>query len=215
MSNIVGRFPAVVRPTVGSCRSRTSVMRLGLILALGGWTAILFLGAWVLAADRGGSPNDFDATVAPILVRRCLDCHSGADPKGKLDLSRRASAFAGGESGPAIVAGQARREPALGAGRGGRDAAQGAAARRPRRPRSATGSPAGPAWGTDPIDPSRSRPSRRAGRDWWSLQPVRRPEPPDGRATRTGSARRSIAFVLHEARSRAGSRPRPRPTGGR
>src|SRR5277367_5792569 len=39
------------------------------------------------AGERLGS--DFDGQVAPLLVRRCLDCHSGPDPKGKLDLSRR------------------------------------------------------------------------------------------------------------------------------
>src|SRR4051812_36284700 len=49
---------------------------------------------------------DFDRTVAPILARRCLDCHSGAEPKGKLDLSRRASAAKGGDGGPAVVPGK-------------------------------------------------------------------------------------------------------------
>src|SRR5947208_17047369 len=49
---------------------------------------------------------DFDTQVAPILASRCLECHSGAEPKGKLDLSRSKTAVAGGESGEAIVAGQ-------------------------------------------------------------------------------------------------------------
>ena len=53
-----------------------------------------------------GQGRDFDAKVAPILARRCLDCHSGPDPKGKLDLSTNASALAGGKSGPAIVPGK-------------------------------------------------------------------------------------------------------------
>jgi len=47
----------------------------------------------------------FDQTIAPILSAHCFECHSGAKPKGKLDLSRRATAFRGGESGPAIVVG--------------------------------------------------------------------------------------------------------------
>ena len=37
---------------------------------------------------------------------------------------------------------------------------------------------AGRGWGTDPIDPYQVTTSRRAGRDWWSLQPVRRPTVP-------------------------------------
>ena len=49
---------------------------------------------------------DFDRQVAPILAGRCLECHSGAEPKGKLDLSQAKAALAGGESGAAIEAGK-------------------------------------------------------------------------------------------------------------
>ena len=38
---------------------------------------------------------------------------------------------------------------------------------------------AGATWGTDPIDPYQATTPRRAGRDWWSLQPVRRTEVPE------------------------------------
>ena len=37
---------------------------------------------------------------------------------------------------------------------------------------------AGADWGTDPIDTFQATTSRRASRDWWSLQPVTRPPPP-------------------------------------
>jgi hypothetical protein len=37
---------------------------------------------------------------------------------------------------------------------------------------------AGANWGTDPIDPWAVTTASRAGRDWWSLQPVRRPPVP-------------------------------------
>jgi hypothetical protein len=37
---------------------------------------------------------------------------------------------------------------------------------------------AGARWGTDPLDPFQVTTARRAGRDWWSLQPVKRPSPP-------------------------------------
>src|SRR5262249_42634428 len=53
-----------------------------------------------------GAGIDFDRAVAPLIARRCLDCHSGPDPKGKLDLSRKNAALAGGETGTAIVPGK-------------------------------------------------------------------------------------------------------------
>ena len=78
---------------------------------------------------------------------------------------------------------------------------------RPRRPRCGTGSPAGRAWGTDPIDPYQVTTSRRAGRDWWSLQPVRRPQPPAVR--RAGWVRTPIdAFVLQKLEA-SGLAPAP------
>ncbi len=56
---------------------------------------------------------------------------------------------------------------------------------------------AGAGWGTDPIEPFTVTTSRRAGRDWWSLQPVRRPQPPPVR--RAGWVRAPIdAFVLQK-----------------
>ena len=41
--------------------------------------------AWIVALSIGPAaladqPKGFDASVAPILARRCLDCHSGAEP---------------------------------------------------------------------------------------------------------------------------------------
>src|SRR5262245_27462084 len=58
-----------------------------------------------LWAEENPASNTFDSQIAPLLSDRCLDCHSGREPKGKLDLSSRTSAFAGGESGAALVPG--------------------------------------------------------------------------------------------------------------
>lgn len=44
----------------------------------------------------------FESEVYPILKKHCLACHSGATPKGELDLSLRSSILKGGKSGPAI-----------------------------------------------------------------------------------------------------------------
>ncbi|WP_197533656.1 DUF1592 domain-containing protein [Symmachiella dynata] len=47
----------------------------------------------------------FANQVAPLLAKQCLDCHDSFAKKGGLDLSRQASAVAGGENGKAIVPG--------------------------------------------------------------------------------------------------------------
>ena len=119
----------------------------------------------------------FDATVAPLLIERCIDCHSGAKPKGGLDLTKRAETFKRGKSGPGIVP---------------KDLAKSVLWQRveagempPKKPLPEKEKAilkawiaSGAAWGTDPIDPFRVTTSKRAGYDWWSLQPVKRPPLP-------------------------------------
>jgi hypothetical protein len=155
------------------------------------WFAILVVGSSATLADE---PAGFDSTVAPILARRCLDCHSGADAKGKLDLSRRGPAMLGGEGGAAIVAGKPEESSVWERVETGEMP--------PKHPLPADERAAlrnwiasGATWGTDPIDPYQATTSRRAGRDWWSLRPVVRPEVP--KVAREGWARTPVdRFVL-------------------
>ena len=121
---------------------------------------------------------DFDRTVAPILARHCLDCHAGSDPKGKLDLSRRGSTLAGGVTGPAVVPGSPG-ESLLWERVEGNEMP-------PRHPLSQDEKTvlkawieAGAGWGTDPVDPFQVTTNKRAGRDWWSLQPLGQPVLPE------------------------------------
>ena len=44
----------------------------------------------------------FEDKVVSILQDNCLKCHSGNEPKGELNLTRRESILTGGESGPAV-----------------------------------------------------------------------------------------------------------------
>jgi hypothetical protein len=134
------------------------------------------------AASRAGDAGaaDFDREVAPLLARHCLDCHSGADPKGAFDISRRKTAFSGGKSGSPIAPG--KPEESLLWERVAGDEMP------PKAPLSASEKTVlrqwiagGAHWGTDPIDPFQVTTARRAGRDWWSLQPVKRPAPAAGR----------------------------------
>jgi hypothetical protein len=115
---------------------------------------------------------DFDRVVAPVLAGRCIDCHSGPKPKGKLDLSRKEQAL------EHIVAGAPDRSrlwevvetddmP-------------------PKHPLPETEKAIlrgwianGATWGRDPIDPFRYSSAARAGYDWWSLQPLNAPPPPE------------------------------------
>ncbi len=56
------------------------------------------------AVDRDA--HRFETEVAPILSRHCLECHDSSTRKGKLDLSRKDKALAGGRDGPPIVPGK-------------------------------------------------------------------------------------------------------------
>ncbi|MFO0937356.1 MAG: DUF1553 domain-containing protein [Gemmataceae bacterium] len=138
---------------------------------------LFVLSALLTPTFRTDGDLDFDRTVAPLLAERCLDCHTGAEGKGKLDLSTKAGITKGGKGGPAVVA---------------RNLADSLLWQRidadempPKHPLPANERAVlkrwieqGAKWGTDPIDPHRMTTSNRAGTDWWSLQPLTKPTPP-------------------------------------
>jgi hypothetical protein len=133
----------------------------------------LLFGLPASAAD----PLEFDRDVAPLLAARCLDCHNATDEKGGLDLTGSQSALAGGDGGIAIVAGNPEDSPLWQRVRDGEMP--------PKTPLSEAEKSVfrrwisgGAKWGTDPIDRYRFTGARRAGYDWWALQPVRRSTPP-------------------------------------
>jgi hypothetical protein len=55
---------------------------------------------------KGKKEDQFQTEIAPLIARRCLECHRTAAKKGGLDLSLKTTAMTGGESGPAIVPGK-------------------------------------------------------------------------------------------------------------
>src|SRR5262249_58527401 len=57
------------------------------------------------------------------------------------------------------------------------------------------------------IDPFRVSTAKRAGHDWWSLQPVRRPIPPDVKTS--GWARNPIDRFILAQLEKAGLKPSP------
>lgn len=63
---------------------------------------------FALAEEQSAPEVFFGARVERILVSRCLGCH-GSDAKGGLDLRSKESAFRGGDSGPVLVPGDAKK----------------------------------------------------------------------------------------------------------
>ena len=49
----------------------------------------------------------FESRIRPVLVERCLDCHSGDEPESGLNLSSRELMLRGGELGTAVLPGKA------------------------------------------------------------------------------------------------------------
>src|SRR5262245_20556135 len=62
---------------------------------------VVALGVLLIAGVRSAAADgpDFDRSVAPLIMRRCLECHNASDAKGELDLTRQDRALAGGASG--------------------------------------------------------------------------------------------------------------------
>lgn len=122
--------------------------------------------------------DDTAVKTTAILARNCLECHNGSDRKGGLNLAKREDALRGGDSGAALVPGDAK---SLLLSR----IADGEMPPKERPKLSADDQQlisewiaGGATWSEDPINPFRYSSERRAGYDWWSLQPVRRVEPP-------------------------------------
>ncbi len=156
------------------------------------WPSLLLV-ALLVPTGVARAAVDFNTQIAPLLARRCLECHSGTDPKSGLDLSQAAGALKGGKNGPALVPGNLAASGMWEKVRGQKMP--------PKNPLPAGEQEllrqwilAGAAWGA-PIDPFQITSERRAGYDWWSLQPIQRPEPPAIKTPRW--ARNPIdAFIL-------------------
>ena len=66
-----------------------------------------------LGAVLGAAEPDFDHAVVPLLRKHCAECHAGDKKKGGFSLNDRASTLAGGESGKAVVPGNAAKSPLI------------------------------------------------------------------------------------------------------
>src|SRR5262249_31790154 len=124
----------------------------------------------------------FARQIAPLLRQRCLNCHAArqggsAGPRGDLALTSRSSLLAGGATGPAVEPGRASASLLF---QYVRDK------KMPPRPPPTSREvelrrrwiDSGAKWEGRPLQPVKVAAGGRAGRDWWSLQPIRRPAVP-------------------------------------
>ncbi|MBC7820929.1 MAG: PSD1 domain-containing protein, partial [Planctomycetaceae bacterium] len=154
-----------------------------------------------------------ETDVAVVLARNCLECHNASDRKGGLDLTRREKALAGADSGQVLKPGDldsllVKRIESGEMPPKGRDRLS-ADDRKLLRDWVKDGA----IWAADPIDPFLYTSARRAGYNWWSLQPLRIVEPPPVQRIRSvseGGAGQTLNpidnFILHRL-EKAGLKP--------
>jgi hypothetical protein len=139
--------------------------------------ACLSLVAILTTAAHASPPPtpDFNTDIRPILERSCYSCHGPEKHKAGLRLDVRSSAMRGGESGPALVPGQSARSLLMKLIRG-QDAdrvmpAKGDALTAGQIATLGIWIDAGAPWPDDGVQVADRR-------DWWSLKPIARPQPP-------------------------------------
>ncbi|MFN7804874.1 MAG: PSD1 and planctomycete cytochrome C domain-containing protein [Planctomycetaceae bacterium] len=148
----------------------------GFLLALG-------LGCGALVAVGAEPSPDFEKEVAPILVKRCLECHNARDANGQLVLTTADRLARGGDGGEVVLAGDPEASPLWQRVHSGEMPP-------PRRGQSQQLPPAeqevlkrwiaaGATWPAGrTLDLFEATTDVRGGRDFWSLLPVMKPEVP-------------------------------------
>ncbi len=169
--------------------------------------AAVFLGAAVSSPAQPAPTADqaefFETTIRPLLADNCFQCHDSrtTTPSGGLRLDSRDGLLAGGDTGPAMVPGDAaasalvRRvlgRPALMPPTGA--LAEGQIAALAEWVEMGAPWPAGARAAADPPDPSEPFDLDRRRREHWAWQPVR-PVAPPAVSDPTWSARPVDRFI--------------------
>ncbi|MBI1917654.1 MAG: PSD1 domain-containing protein [Planctomycetes bacterium] len=187
-------------------RARVLLRTLGGPAVAATLAGLVFLSASPLVSADKAKPVDglkvFREEVRPLLVGKCLVCHGGERTRNGLDLKRRARVLTGGENGPALVPGSADKS-LLYRKLAGHEMP-------PQNPLAEEQIAAFKRW-IDAGAPYEDEPlvyvARRAGPDWWSLRPVRRPPVPRVTDPRAG-ANAVDAFLVRTLQEK-GLRPAP------
>ncbi len=141
--------------------------------------------------------SDFERDVAPLIVQRCLECHSEVDPSGGLDLTRYDTLMRGGDSGLAIDVADASSLllKRLSSGemppeKNGKSQALSGDELAVFRSWIASGAK----WPESRVlDPFERTNGKRAGRDWWAWQPIKRTADES-----TSSSQNSIDLLIQQ-----------------
>src|ERR1700687_621199 len=138
--------------------------------------ATLIVALWTQGQLR--ADDLFSDQIAPVLRQRCVHCHNPQKSKGDLDLTTRDSLLKGGDKGPVLVPGKSGQSRLL-------EMVSGDTPRMPKQGAKLTPEEIaalkkwiddGAAWPkTVTLDDGDKR---RAGPDWWSLQPLQQPPRP-------------------------------------
>ncbi|MDA1231643.1 MAG: DUF1549 domain-containing protein, partial [Planctomycetota bacterium] len=131
-----------------------------------------------------GFAVDFEKDVAPLIVRRCLECHKGKDPSGGLSLESNAGLQRGGDSGTVFVRGKPTESALIERIVSGEmpPPVKGVSQMLPESEQQILKDwiATGPNWPDERmLDLYEITTDVRGGRDWWSLQPLMRPEVPN------------------------------------
>ena len=161
------------------------------IIAAMAWLPALPGGAGA-AALRPEQIEFFEQRIRPILINECYECHGAAKQKGGLRVDYRDGLHKGGDSGPALVPGQAAKSLLIQSIRHENDSAM------PKdRPKLSDAVVADfVKWVTDGAPDPRDQPARETGvtnnawavtfaarKDWWSFKPLTSPAPPAVKGT--------------------------------
>lgn len=140
--------------------------------------------AWSQEYSLTAEPKvDFEADIAPILVKRCVECHQANNVSGGLLLTSHAGLLAGGDSGAVVDLASPGESYLLERVTIGEmpPPEKGHSRQLPLAEIELLQRwlEAGAQWPEDrELDWLERTTELRAGRDWWSLQPISMPEPP-------------------------------------
>lgn len=150
------------------------------------WRALAFIlaaGIGAITARAEDTAPDFEKQIAPLLVRRCVECHQERDPSGGLALVSKVGLLAGGKHGPVLATDNPESSKLLARVVAGemppeekgvaRKLPEGEIALLRRWVASGANWPEG-----RKLDLYETTTDVRGGRDWWSFQPLHAVSPP-------------------------------------
>lgn len=166
---------------------------------------------WPVAADEREALRFFESEIRPLLAQECFKCHGAEERKGGLRLDHREFILEGGSSGPALVAGDPDRSLLVEAiRRGNPDFSM--PPKKGLTPAQVAALEQWVALGAPWPDEVATRGEgdehgfTEEDRNWWAIQPLRDPAPPQVGA---GWAKNAIDHFIAEKLAEKDLKPAP------